>query len=62
MLYKYGMRLRGFGPLCQPMNGFDHREDDSQGVYHDIIFYTRPLTSKELYDYELDDLQETEEV
>ena len=56
MLYKYGMRLRGFAPMCQPMNGFNHREDDPTKEYHDILVYNRPLTAKEMSDYELDNL------
>lgn len=54
MRYKYGMRLRGFSIGCQPMNGLDHREDDTSGKYHDILVYNRPLTDKEISDYELD--------
>lgn len=56
MEYKYGMRLRGFSIGCQPMNGFVKREDDTTGIYHDIIVYDRPLTEKECEQYELDDL------
>lgn len=55
-LYKYGMRLRGFSPMCQPMEGFVERQDDPDRKYHDIIIYDRPLTKKELEDYELDNL------
>ncbi len=54
--FKYGMRLRGFAPMCQPKEGFLRREDDTLGDYHDIIVYNRRLTDKELYEYELDDL------
>lgn len=54
--YKYGMRLRGFSPGCQPKDGFVRREDDTMGDYYDIIVYNRPLGINELYDYELDDL------
>ena len=57
-MYKYGMRLRGFAPMCQPMRGLDHREDDVTGMYHDILVYTRLLTDEELKDYELDYLGE----
>lgn len=53
--FKYGMRLRGFSPGCQP-KGVMRREDDSTGKYWDIIIYDRELTRKELVDYELDDL------
>ena len=54
--YRYGMRLRGFSPMCQPMNGLLRREDDTTGKYHDILVYSRELTEKELRDYELDAL------
>ena len=53
---RYGMRLRGFSPMCQPMNGLIRREDDPSGKYHDILVYDRELTEKELKDYEFDDL------
>ena len=52
-MYKYGMRLRGFAPLCQPMNGLVNREDDPTGKYHDVLMYDRQLTEQELRDYEL---------
>ncbi len=59
--YLYGMRLRGFAPGCQPMDGFIERSDmtyrfvnDSTRVYHDVLVYSRPLSDKELRDYELD--------
>lgn len=57
-MYKYGMRLRGFAPACQPMIGLVRREDDVTGRYHDILIYSRPLTEKEVTDYELDYLGE----
>lgn len=53
--YRYGMRLRGFSPGAQP-KGVVFREDDPKGKYHDIIYYSAPLTEKEISDYELDDL------
>lgn len=60
MEYRYGMRLRGFSPGCQPMKGLLRREDgEDYGTmkwYYDILVYNRPLTDKELRDYELDDL------
>lgn len=57
-MYKYGMRLRPFSIGCQPKAGFIEREDDPTGKYWDVIIYDRPLTEKELEDYELDDLNE----
>lgn len=56
MEFRYGMRLRGFSPGCQPMNGFHRREDDVTGKYHDILVYGRQLTEQEIGDYELDAL------
>ena len=58
MEYRYGMRLRGFSPGCQPMKGLLRREDDKR--YYDILIYERPLMDKELRDYELDDLSRKE--
>lgn len=55
MEYRYGMRLRGFSPGCQPKAGLIGCEDGN-GKYHDILVYKRPLTAQELADYELDDL------
>lgn len=52
-LYKYGMRLRGFAPMCQPMNGLADWEDGDR-KYHNYLYYKRELSSKELEDYELD--------
>lgn len=51
---KYGMRLRGFAPMCQPKEGFVRREDDPSGRYYDILVYNRELTEKEVRNYELD--------
>lgn len=56
MMFKYGMRLRGFSIGCQPMNGFVERLDDTTGMYHDILVYDRELTDTEVEDYELDRL------
>lgn len=53
MKYIYGMRLRGFSPMCQP-KGVVERRDDPTGKYYDLIVYNRGLTHEELEDYELD--------
>lgn len=63
--YKYGMRLRGFAPGCQPMDGFVRAEEgkcmgDSRMRYHNILLYNRKLTEQECKDYELDDLNEVQ--
>lgn len=55
-LFLYGMRLRGFSPGCQPMNGLVGREDDPTGRYWDILVYDHPLSPGELQWYELDPL------
>lgn len=60
-MYKYGMRLRGFSPACQPMTGLVRREDDVTGRYHDILIYSRPLNDHEQEGYELDYLGEDDE-
>lgn len=52
--YYYGMRLRGFSPGCQPMNGLIERIDDPNKEYHDILVYDRKLSRIECEDYELD--------
>lgn len=56
-LYKYGMRLRGFAPGCQPMDGLAGKMKES-GKYHDILLYYRELTDEEVRDYELDRIPE----
>lgn len=56
MEFRYGMRLRGFSPGCQPMNGFLRREDDTTGKYHDILVYDRQLNELGVYAYGLDEL------
>lgn len=58
VIYSYGMRLRGFAPMCQPMNGLLFRADDTTGHYHDLLVYDRKLTDKEVRNYELDYLGE----
>lgn len=58
MEYKYGMRLRGFAPFCQPMKGLIEAKDDPTGMYWSILIYSRPLTEKEMQEYELDKIEE----
>ena len=57
MEFRYGMRLRGFAPGCQPMQGLVDCEDDPAGKYWNILIYSRPLTAEERRDYELDYLE-----
>lgn len=54
MAYRYGMRLRGFGPGCQPKDGLLYGMDDITGKYWDIIVYSRKLSEREVAEYELD--------
>ena len=56
MKRRYGMRLRGFSPGCQPMDGFVERQDDETGKYWDILVYSRELTDDEVRHYSLDRL------
>lgn len=56
MEYRYGMRLRGFSPGCQPREGLLRREDDPTGRYYDILVYGRELTDTEQTSYELDNI------
>ena len=51
--HKYGMRLRGFSPGCQPMRGFIRREDDPAGQFYDVLVYNRHLTWQEKQNYAL---------
>ena len=55
------MKLRGFSPGTQPMNGFVRREDDSTNQYYDILIYDRNIGVWELDAYELDYIGTLEE-
>lgn len=52
-VYLYGMRLRGFAPGCQPMDGLTRGRPDPTGQYHDLLMYNRPLTEAEETQYDL---------
>ena len=55
MLYKYGMRLRGFSIGCQPMDGLVEWDDcDNDSEYYSVITYDRKLTKEEVSGYDLD--------
>lgn len=54
--HRYGMRLRGFGPGCQPMRGLIDGVEAS-GKYWAMLTYNRKLTPEEIRDYELDELE-----
>lgn len=58
-MYVYGMRLRGFSPGCQPMDGLDAvMEMEGNKKYYNILIYNRELTDEEVRDYELDRIPE----
>lgn len=61
MIYKYGMRLRGFSIGCQPMAGLIDWTDTSAGPYYSELTYKRQLTDEEVRDYELDFITQEEE-
>lgn len=54
---KYGMRLRGYSPGCQPA-GVKRRYDSPTPRYYDIIEYDRKLTEEEMNQYSLDEIEE----
>ena len=53
--------LRGFSIGCQPSKGFVDAMPDESGKYWDFLIYNRKLTDKEVADYELDYIGETDE-
>ena len=57
LMYVYGMRLRGFSPGCQPMDGLDAVMEGNK-KYYNILIYDRELTDEEVRDYELDRIPE----
>ncbi len=57
-MYAYGMRLRGYSPGCQPMQGLSYRAEDEEHKYWDILIYDRELTEDETNYYDLDYLGE----
>lgn len=60
VMYKYGMRLRGFSIGCQPMKGIIEGKDDPSGKYWSILTYSRKLSDDELRNYELDYIGEVD--
>ena len=51
-MWEYGMKYRGFSLGGQPMDGLREIHPDEMG-YKDVLIYDRPLTDRELADYEL---------
>lgn len=53
--YWYGMRLRPCGPGCQPKGFLDWQEADKwRDGYWSYVCYSRPLSQKDMTDYDLD--------
>ena len=58
--YAYGMTQRGFAPLCQPKGVVDWQDFDKptnvwggESPVLSIIYYAKPLSEKEIREYEL---------
>lgn len=64
MMHRYGMRARPFSIGCQPMEGLQRAEEpeSSDELYWNYLVYDRILTLKELENYELDYLDEVEDI
>lgn len=62
MYYYYGMRLRPYGPGCQPREGLvranPHEAYFNRRRYWSVLTYDRPLTDKECYVYDLDRIEQ----
>lgn len=58
VMYRYGMRIRGYGIGCQPMHDLYAYKDDITGNYWSILLYHKKLSDKEVRDYQLDYLGE----
>ena len=54
------MRLRGFSPGCQPMDGFLERKDSPSDKYYDILVYDRYLSEDDEKHYSLTPLEVVE--
>lgn len=59
MPYKYGMKARGYSIGCQPPGVVKFEDVDKKTTgYYSIITYLKPLTEKEVKDYELEIIKE----
>lgn len=59
MIYKYGYRLRGPSPGAQPKDFIRFETNTSKrDGYWGYVFYDRELTDKEIYNYDLDFIEE----
>ena len=52
--YYYGMKRRGFSPMCQPEDGLIKRQDDWTGKYWDILVYDHQLSRGDCDHYDLE--------
>lgn len=51
------MKLRGFAPGCQPMEGLVSWGDMEPGdPFHSVLLYRRRLTEDEVNQYDLEEL------
>lgn len=53
--FKYTYRVRGYSPGCQPQYGLVDVKDDIRFKF-EVLTYSRKLTDKEIYEYELKSL------
>lgn len=53
-MYKYGMKERGVGLGCQPINFVDYKDLENSTKYYSYVWYNRPLTDEELEKYEME--------
>ena len=61
MIYKYGYRLRPPSIGTEPKGYFDWEcYSDKQNGYWGWVGYQRELTEKEMFEYDLDRLEEVE--
>ena len=54
LVYKYGMRLRGYSIGAQPAKGLIDHDDDPMQEYWSLLWYDRPLTDQEMKHYDID--------
>ena len=57
IIYKYGMKYRGFSIGCQPLENLIEAQEDPTNNYFNILLYSAPLTPEQIASYQLIDLQ-----
>lgn len=63
IIYRYGMRLRGFSPGAQPMNNFIYAKPGGEvcgKAYHNFLYYLHPIPLGACRQYSLDYLDKVE--